>query len=62
MLARLGIHGIPVWVGVKLVIWLALGAAVVVAYKKPALGKLLWVGVPALVILAVMTGLTHLGQ
>jgi hypothetical protein len=62
MLARLNIHGFPLWVVLKLVIWLTLGAAVVLAYKKPEAGKILWFGLPALVIVAVMAGLTHLGQ
>jgi hypothetical protein len=51
MLAKLGIHGIPTWVGGKLVIWLALGAFVALAYKQQ-LAKRLWVAVPVLVVIA----------
>ena len=52
MLAKLGIHGIPGWIGVKLLIWLALGAFVAIAYKKQALAKKFWVAIPALVFIA----------
>lgn len=51
MLAKLGIHGVPAWVGGKLVIWLALGAFVGLAYKKN-LAKKIWLGLPALVVVA----------
>ena len=44
MLAKLGIHSIPGWVGGKLVVWLGFGGAMAVVprwrAKKPAL--LLW--------------------
>jgi hypothetical protein len=52
MLAKLGIQGFPVWVSGKMAIWLALGAFVGIAYKKPQLAKKFWVGVPALVLIA----------
>ncbi len=61
MLARLGIHSVPLWVGVKLAIWILFGGLVVVAYKKPTLGKLLWLLVPVLVMVASYVGRTHLG-
>jgi hypothetical protein len=59
MLAKLGIHGVPVWVGIKLVVWAILGALVVVAYRKPHLSKKLWFAVPALVFLSVFVARTH---
>jgi hypothetical protein len=51
MLARLGIHSFPLWVVAKLVIWLLLGAAAVVAYKR-GLARAVWVVVPLLVVTA----------
>jgi len=51
LLARLGIHSVPVWAAIKLVIWLLLGAFVGLAYK-PNLARKVWVGVPALVVVA----------
>ena len=55
MLARLGFrHGgmFPGWLLVKLTVWAALGAAVVLPYRKPGLGRLMLVVVPALVGIA----------
>lgn len=52
MLVRIGIHSVPAWVGGKLVIWLALGAFVGVAYKSQSLARKLWIVVPVLVVLA----------
>ncbi len=52
MLAKLGIHSVPGWVGGKLVIWLALGALAALAYKSQALAKKLWLVVPVLVLIA----------
>jgi hypothetical protein len=52
MLARIGIHSVPPWVGGKLVIWLLLGAFAAVVYKKPAIAKKLWIAVPCLVVVA----------
>lgn len=51
MLAKRGIHGVPAWVGGKLVIWLIFGALVGLAYKQQ-LAKRLWVAVPILVVVA----------
>lgn len=45
MLARLGLmHGwsFPLWVWIKLVIWLLLGAALVLARRMPQLAALWW--------------------
>jgi uncharacterized membrane protein len=53
MLAKLGIMGqIPGWVWAKLVIWLLLGAMVIVPYKKPSWGPALLVVLPLLGVLA----------
>jgi len=51
MLARLQIHSFPGWIIGKLIIWLALGAFVALAYKKNLASKL-WFAVPALVAVA----------
>jgi hypothetical protein len=40
--------GWPLWLWLKLVIWLALGAAVVVLRRAPGLRGLLWWGLPLL--------------
>jgi hypothetical protein len=53
MLARLGILATPPgWVIGKIVIWLALGAFVAIAYKKAALAKKFWIAVPVLVVIS----------
>lgn len=51
MLAKLEIHGVPTWVGGKLVIWLLLGAFAALAYKQN-LAKKIWVALPVLVVVA----------
>ena len=54
MLARLGfLHGasFPVWLWAKLAIWLALGAALMLPYRRPALAK------PVLLLLPILGGL-----
>ena len=61
MLARLGIHSIPLWVGLKLGIWLILGALIGVVYRKPTMAKLLWCTIPVLVMVAAYAGRNHLG-
>ena len=44
LLAKLGIHSLPGWVLLKLVIWLLLGAAPALIYRKGANTKLwIWV-------------------
>ena len=43
MLAKLGINWPwPGWIIAKFVIWLVLGGALTLIYKKPELGKVLW--------------------
>lgn len=54
-LARLGISnpGIwPLWMWVKLVLWLVLGAALVLIKRAPGLRTLLWILLPVLGALA----------
>lgn len=59
MLAKLGIHGVPGWIGVKLAIWLVLGAFVGIAYKKQALAKKFWVAIPVLVFIATVLAVSR---
>lgn len=47
-LIRLGVTGIPLWVLLKLVIWLTLGGIIVVIRRSPRLGTLLWWLLPLL--------------
>ena len=54
MLARMQ-QGLSHWVGIKLVVWLALGAGLTLAYKKPALARVLWWIYPCLGFLAAWT-------
>lgn len=52
MLHKLGLpHDAP-WVLGKLAIWVVMGGIVAVAYRKPQLGRTLWVVVPGLVVVA----------
>lgn len=43
MLAKLGLS-FPIWIVPKLLIWLALGAALALGYRKPEKSVLLWAG------------------
>ncbi|MGD8395060.1 MAG: hypothetical protein PVF43_06265 [Candidatus Eiseniibacteriota bacterium] len=52
MLARLGYDGFPPWLWGKLVIWLALGAAVVVPRRAPGRAALLLLVLPLVGALA----------
>lgn len=53
MLARLGLtSGLPVWVWIKLGIWLLLGALLVIPYRVPKLARPLWFFLPLLGIAA----------
>ncbi|MGH7470632.1 MAG: hypothetical protein ACRENP_22015 [Longimicrobiales bacterium] len=59
MLARLGIvqSGLPGWVIAKLIVWLLLGMAIVLPYRKPALARpVLW-ALPFLAVLAAFLAL-----
>jgi hypothetical protein len=51
MLARLGIMhgaGFPGWIWTKLGIWLLLGVLMMVPYRKPEWGRVLWFVIPVL--------------
>ena len=55
MLARLGVmhgSGFPGWIWVKLVIWVLLGAAALLPYRRPALARPLLFVVPGLAAVA----------
>lgn len=58
MLARLGGSAGSGWVLIKLVIWLALGAAAVVPYRRPQLARALFLIVPLLAALAAIVAIT----
>jgi hypothetical protein len=58
MLARLGASSTSGWVLVKLVIWLVLGAAAMLPYRRPPLARLLFVAVPLLAAAAGIVALT----
>ena len=54
MLARMGVlHGaLPDWVKVKLVLWVAVGAAIALPYRGKGYARLLLVGLPLLLLAA----------
>ena len=56
MLARLGL-GLTGWVWGKLVVWVLLGAALVLALRRPRLGRTVWLGSAVLGLLAVYLAL-----
>lgn len=58
MLARLGAAASSGWVLVKLVIWLTLGVAALLPYRRPPAARLLFVAVPLLAALAGIVALT----
>ena len=45
--ARLGV-GLPYWVGAKVLLWLVIGAIAYLPYRKPELGKVFLILLPAL--------------
>lgn len=51
-LAKLGIHGVPLWAGVKLAIWLVLGGIIPLVYRRPNLAGIFWKLVPVLGFIA----------
>jgi hypothetical protein len=59
MLARLGIHSLPNWAIIKLVIWLILGFYLTLIYKKPSLAGNLWWLLFLLGGLAAFIGIFH---
>jgi xanthine/uracil permease len=56
MLARLG-SGFPPWIAGKLVIWLIIGASMMPLMRKPELGRVLWMAIPVLAIIAAAMGI-----
>jgi hypothetical protein len=56
MLAKMG-GGFPPWVAGKLVIWLLLGAALMPLMRKPALGRLMWMTIPVVALVAGALGI-----
>lgn len=58
MLARLGGSAASGWVLVKLAIWLTLGAAAMIPYRRPSWARALFVAVPLLAALAGIMALT----
>ena len=52
LIAKLG-YGFPVWIWIKMGIWLALGGLIAVVNRKPEIGKILWWVVVILGIVAV---------
>ena len=62
MLAKLGIRSFPLWVVGKIVVWLVLGAAVAVLYRKPHLSKVMWIVIPLLVGVATVLAVTKPGS
>ena len=59
LMAKLGIHGIPSWVWIKLVVWLVLGG-IVVLIKRWADGRtILWWIIPLIGAIAAYLGVFH---
>lgn len=58
MLARLGGSAASGWVLVKLAIWLTLGAAAMVPYRRPPLARAVFLAAPLLAALAGIVALT----
>jgi len=56
MLAKMG-GGFPSWVATKLVIWLLVGAAMMPLMRKPEMGRLMWMAIPVLAIVAGALGI-----
>lgn len=59
MLARMGVMqgALPGWVMVKLVIWVALGAAMALPYRGRGLARALLIALPVLILAAAATAL-----
>lgn len=58
MLARLQGSAAGGWVLIKLVIWLVLGAATVVPYRRPQFARALFLAAPLLAALAAVVAIT----
>ena len=48
MQAKGGIEGFPLWLIIKIVLWLAFGGAIVLAKRKVITGKVAWISMIAL--------------
>ena len=58
MLARLGMTGgLPGWIFAKLGLWALLGGALVIAKRKPAFARPLWIGTIGVALAAAYLGL-----
>jgi hypothetical protein len=59
MLARLGIvqTGLPGWIWLKLVLWVAIGGLLALPYRVAGASRLLWLIGPAIGLLAAWAGL-----
>ena len=42
LLARLGIHSSPMWVSIKILIWVFLGAVSAIIYRQPKIAGAIW--------------------
>ena len=62
VLARLDLGGIPVWVWVKLGIWLVLGAAPALVRRQPATATPVLIAVPCLAALAAAMAIFQIGS
>lgn len=51
LIAKLG-YGFPLWIWIKMAIWVVLGGLIAVVTRKPELGKILWWVVILLGVLA----------
>jgi len=58
MLARLGLSATGGWVVIKVVIWVALGAAAAVPYRRPQFARATFLLVPLLAALAAIVAIT----
>jgi len=58
MLARLGLSAMGGWVVIKLAIWLTLGAAAAVPYRRPQFARATFILVPLLAALAAIVAIT----
>lgn len=56
VLARLGMHSLPTWVVIKLLIWVLFGAVMMLIRKKPEFNKVLWFALIALGAVAAYLG------
>ena len=61
LLARLGIHSFPLWVWIKLGIWLLVGAMIALVRRMPQFATLYWFGLPILGAIAAYVALYKVG-